>query len=48
MVSKKTVSFENSNFPKLGIVEKSFRQELTTISTKKSEKAKKVRMLNFL
>jgi hypothetical protein len=47
-VSKKTVSLENSSFPKLGIVEKSLRQELTKISVIKSKKAKKVRMLNFL
>jgi len=30
MVSKKMVSFENSNFPKFGTVLKSFLQELTT------------------
>jgi hypothetical protein len=32
MVSKKTVSLENSRFPKLGIVEKSFLHALTEIS----------------
>jgi hypothetical protein len=38
-VSKNMVSLENSKFPKLGIVEKSFLQELTEITATQIRKA---------